>query len=518
MKKNNDSPKIAFLPSVMASYVIIMMAGMLLVYDDYYYNILETKYTYYCTCTVVMLVLVGIYLFLTAQPIKALRAQKGKKMFQILSPADLAVIVWGIAIVLATLFSPVRAEAFSGEKGRYTGCFLLLLYIAAYFCITRYYKVKEWHMAVFLGAGLLMCLFGITDFFDMDLLHFKEEIKESQRYMFSSFIGNINTYTSCVAMVMAFSGVMFAASDTVKKTVGYGICTWIAFIALILGESDNAYLSLAGFFGLLPLYLFRTSRGMKRYLALIAGFFTAAKGIAVVQNIMGDRVIPIHGLFQVIAEYSHLTIIVVGLWCLVLISYMADYYRSKVEASQALSPWFVRGWMLIIAFVVAAVIFAFYQVNSAPDSESYGKLREYLLFGDEWGTHRGYIWRIGLENYKEFPLVQKIFGYGPDTFGIITRAHNMPEMVERYNEIFDSAHNEYLQYLITIGPFGLLAYLAIHIAAVVQVARRRINQPIYIAALFAVLCYGFQAVVNINQPIAAPVMWTFLAISLGRGE
>lgn len=364
-----------------------------------------------------------------------------------------------------------------------------------------------------------MCLFGITDFFDMDLLHFKEEIKETQRYMFSSTIGNINTYTSCVAMVMAFAGVMFASCDSIKKTVGYGIYTWIAFVALILGESDNAYLSLAAFFGLLPFYLFRTRKGIKRYLVLVAGFFTAAKGISIVQNTMGDQVIPIHGLFQVIAEYKYLTFIVTGLWCLTAIGYIADYYMTKADVSQNVSPWFVRVWLVIVVFAAVTILYAFYQVNSSPEIEQYGKVREYLLFGDEWGTHRGYIWRIGMENYKEFPLLQKIFGYGPDTFGVITRAHNMPEMVERYNEVFDSAHNEYLQYFITIGPIGLLAYVSVHVAAAVYVVKRKRNQPLYVAALFAVLCYAFQAAVNINQPIAAPIMWTFLAISLsGRTE
>ena len=89
-------------------------------------------------------------------------------------------------------------------------------------------------------------------------------------------------------------------------------------------------------------------------------------------------------------------------------------------------------------------------------------------------------------------------------------------MVQRYNEIFDSAHNEYLQYLVTIGPFGLLAYLAIHAAAIIQVIKEKMKQPLYVAALFAVLCYAFQAAVNINQPIATPVMWTLLAISVSK--
>ena len=516
MNEYRPPSKIEFLPAVMAVYVIIITGGMLLVYHDYYYDILETKFTYYCVCTAAMLIVTGCYLFLTAHPLASIKSWQEKKFFQIISPADLFVLIWGLIIILSTVLSPVRAAAFTGSQGRYTGCLLLMLYILSYFCITRYYRLKEWHMALFLTAGLLMCLFGITDFFDLDLLHFKEEIKETQRYMFSSTIGNINTYTSCVAMVMAFAGVMFASSDKIWKTAGYGICTAIAFIALILGESDNAYLSLAAFFGLLPFYLFRTRTGVKRYLVLVSGFLTAAKGIAVVQNALEGKVVPIHGLFQVIADYKYLTVVLVGLWCLTTAAYLIPPRKTASGVSDAVSPWFVRSWLLLVVFIVFLVIIACYQVNVSPDTDRYGNFRNYLLFGDEWGTHRGYIWRIGLENYKNFPLTQKIFGYGPDTFGIVTKSNNYQEMVQRYNEIFDSAHNEYLQYLVTIGPFGLLAYVAVHGAAVIQVIKEKRNQPVYVAVLFAVLCYAFQAFVNINQPIAAPVMWTLLAISLSE--
>ncbi len=515
MKKDKQS-NIEFMPVLMAAYVIITLSGMLLVFHDFYYDILETKRTFYTTCTTAMLVLTGVYMFLMADPMKAIKENKGKKLLDIISLADFFVIMWGVVIILSTLLSPDKRAAFLGNRGRYTGCRLLLLYVAAYFCVTRYYRPKEWHMAIFLGAGMLMCLFGITDFFDMDLLGFKEEIKEIQRYMFSSTIGNINTYTSCVAMVMAFAGVMFAAADSIKKAAVYGVCSFISFFALIVGESDNAYLSLAAFFGLLPLYLFRTRRGIKRYFALVAGFFTAAKAVSVLQVSMADQVIPINGLFQVIGSYRNLTAVVVFLWCATAICYGADHFISKNNPSSAVSPWIVRVWIMVLVLVVLAGVYMFYDVNVAGNGEKYGSMRQYLWFDDDWGTHRGYIWRIAVEDYQKFPLIQKIFGYGPDTFGIVTKANNYPEMFDRYYETFDSAHNEYLQYLVTIGPFGLLAYLGIHGSIIYQVIKERLDQPLCVAALFAVLCYAFQAAVNINQPIAAPVMWTLLAVSVSK--
>ena len=492
-----------FLPSVLAVYVVAVTAGMLLVYHDFYYDILEAKCIYYCVCTAAVLVLTGSWLFLTGHGKGTVAKRK--------SFMDMAVIAWGVTVVVSTVFSPVRFHAFVGNGGRYAGCFLLLLYIGAYFCITRYYQVKEWHLMIFLAAGVFMCLFGITDFFDMDLLGFKAEIRESQRHTFTSTIGNINTYTSCVAMVMAYGGVMFTAARERLKAAGYGVCTVIAFFALILGESDNAYLSLAAFFGLLPLYAFRSGKRIWRYALLAAAFFTAAVLVGVICRVMEGQVVPITGLFQVIAGSRFLPVIIVFLWLAAGACYLLD--RKGIFEKPSVTSVLIKTWLAFLAVIILAAVFMLYDVNVAGNGDRYGGLKSYLLFNDEWGTHRGYVWRIAVEDYKKFAPLQKIFGYGPDTFGFITNRNNYPEMVERYQELFDSTHNEYLQYLVTIGPAGLLAYCGIHGAAAVQVIKKKKSDPVAAAALMAVACYDLQAAVNINQPIATPVMWTLLAVS-----
>ena len=161
-----------------------------------------------------------------------------------------------------------------------------------------------------------------------------------------------------------------------------------------------------------------------------------------------------------------------------------------------------------------------FDANIAGNGQRYGALRNYVVIDDEWGTHRGYIWRLAIRNYREFTPVQKLIGYGPDTFGILTVKNNYSEMARRYGETFDSAHNEYLQYFVTIGPLGLAAYLGLLISSAVRMVRRGAGNPYVIAALFAMLCYGAQAVVNINLPIVTPVMWTLMMVGLSgcRGK
>lgn len=138
-----------------------------------------------------------------------------------------------------------------------------------------------------------------------------------------------------------------------------------------------------------------------------------------------------------------------------------------------------------------------------------------MVFNDEWGTHRGYIWKIGLECYGKQPLIHKIFGYGPDTFGVmILSSGRYAESLAKYNEYFDSAHNEYLQYFITMGPFGLASYVLILVGAGIQMVKNAIKDSYVMAILFAMICYAVQAVVNISIPITTPVFIVLIAVGV----
>ena len=87
-------------------------------------------------------------------------------------------------------------------------------------------------------------------------------------------------------------------------------------------------------------------------------------------------------------------------------------------------------------------------------------------------------------------------------------------MTEVYHVLFENAHNEYLQYLLTNGILGTLSYSAFLASSFLYVTKRRINNIPIMAMLTGVFCYAVQGIVNISQPIVTPVMWTLLAMSM----
>ena len=134
-----------------------------------------------------------------------------------------------------------------------------------------------------------------------------------------------------------------------------------------------------------------------------------------------------------------------------------------------------------------------------------------MIFNDDWGTHRGHNWRIAMTNYiKNFNVFKKLFGYGPDTYLIITERSFYQDMIEKYGEIYDSAHNEYLNYLLCEGILGLVSYLGTFISALWISFKDAKKNPLVLAAFMAVLSYMVQAVVNIAIPISTPIFFTFM--------
>ena len=96
---------------------------------------------------------------------------------------------------------------------------------------------------------------------------------------------------------------------------------------------------------------------------------------------------------------------------------------------------------------------------------------------------------------------------------VLDQTH-MEDALDRYGVFYESAHNEYFQYLVTMGPLALASYLAFLGSACVRMCRKWKECAWILAPVLAVLCYGAQAVVNINLPIATPIMWAMLAIGL----
>lgn len=508
-------------------FLFLVFTVFPLIYHNSYLDILETKYYCYRLLAGGMLtILLVLGIIMSCIDFIEFKGTHTRYFFGdfLFKPAakrscviaDLAVWVFWISAAVSTFLSRYPQEAFWGNKGRYSGLFLLTLYVLCYYIISRLWRPKKWYLDLFLLSGMVLCILGITDYFQMDILGFRKVIAASQATIFTSTLGNINTYTAYVGLLMGFSTTMFALETNAKKIIYYLFCMCVSFTAIIMGCSDNAYLSIAVLFGGLPFVLFVSREGIKRYLIIITAFFSVIQLIDIINHLFSDMVIGLESLFLIIENSSCLIYIVLFLWVFT-VSYIL-YARAHPQSSDCKPEFFklslVHWWSGLIAVCLLIVCFLFFDANINGNGQRYGSLQSYLVFNNDWGTSRGYIWKKSLELYNDFSLSRKLFGYGPDTFGLLTDNKIRQEMIAATGLFYDSAHNSFLQYLLTVGFIGTAGYLLFLASSMWYLFKNWGKKNYVLGSLFAVACYVLQSTVNIDLPIVTPVMWLLIAVGV----
>ena len=507
---------------IVSVYLFVVFGAFPLYFHNYYYDILVAKYQFYWISTVAMLAacLIAAIIF-AVKDMKQFEGTHVRHFFASFRPSELkkqpfvykALVLFWVLALISTVLSDYVYESFWGNEGRYSGFFLISLYVIGTIVISKYGRMRKWYLDIFLASSILVCLFGITDYFQMDFLGWKKGVSSEQGNVFVSTLGNINTYTAFVALTMAVSCGCFVTEKNVGRRIWYYLVTALAFFALITGQSDNAYLSLGMLFAVMPLFLFTTWQGISDYGILAATFMTVIKIVDTINKVYADQVIGLGGVFGFLVRYRYMEGIVVVCWILAGLLYLWKRKMQKTDPEKKAGRWIRRGWCVVLILACLIVLFVLYDANLGGHTERYSALSQYLVFNDRWGTSRGYCWRIGWQSYRVQSFLHQLFGFGPDTYGILTWDFRQ-ESLDRYGVFYESAHNEYFQYLVTMGPLALASYLAFLGGACVRMCRKWKECAWILAPVLAVLCYGAQAVVNINLPIATPIMWAMLAIAL----
>ncbi len=504
--------------------VLCVLVVFPLYYKDYYFDILEAKYRfYYRTMLLLLATVLLVTLAFVVVDFLEFKLQHTKTFFhkfskneirRTISAKDWFLAAFLIALLISTFQSDFFYESFWGNEGRFTGLFLHLIYIFTFWVVCHLYRFKPWHGSLFLVSGMLLLLFGITDYFKMDILGFKENISKNDIFDFTSTLGNINTYVTYVGIVFGCTSTLFATEKKGWKAGIYYLAYMVSVVALIMGNSDNAVFAIGVVFGLLPFCAFRTREGVRRCLLLVAGFALGTQLTGWVNTSMAGQVLELRGFVAVIAKLKVLWMVAFVLFLVVLLFYVAEFLnRNKEKANQErdLGTRYVKLWAVFLMLCVAAILFMLYDVNIRGNGQRYGALQAYLRFSDEWGTFRGMIWRISLQSFRDQPLGHKIWGHGLDTFGLMTRFYR-EETGRISGQVFDSAHNEYLQYLLTIGLVGFITYVGFLASTLIEILKKSQHRGWGLAIVFGAGCYLAQAVITINLPIVTPVLWMLMAV------
>lgn len=125
---------------------------------------------------------------------------------------------------------------------------------------------------------------------------------------------------------------------------------------------------------------------------------------------------------------------------------------------------------------------------------------------DEFGSHRGQIWKQGWELIWEKPWLGSGPGTASERFHI--RWSRYIEALGRERTVsVGNAHNVYLGYCITYGIFGGMAYISAVVATLITWIQRRRENALFPALGSAFFCYLIQDFFGIGLCLTAPMMW-----------
>lgn len=494
---------------------------------DQYFRILRDRTLFFVVATAFMTLFMGaIYVKLLTTLLweciqegggpctllQVLKADQKLKMPR-LTMADRGLLCFLCIMALSTICSEYPVQAFWGGAGRYQGLCMWLLYGITYVCVSRYWKPDMRLIYVFLAGGVASALWGIANYLGLDPFCWHEFIKEEQRGIFVSSYGNINTYTAAMSIFMAIAGSLYMMEPKGNQTEAsvrlrnpwYLVSFFLLCVALITGRSDNAALAILAFFVIVPFFTWNSGRDVHRYSHLCAGFLCAMAMSAYLSEITENPYI--NASDGILLKLCNNNFVMMALCLFGVLWVMVTTILAKKKETYKVKTW----WAFILILGISTGILALILFREHPLLTN-SPIGPFLQFSDSWGSHRGYIWRAAIEEFMKGSLKNMTIGTGPETFGLIIRELRYDEMKAITGQIFDSPHNEGLQYLFTTGVLGFVAYYGFIFGSCVLALKHRMGNPVVIPAAVAVFVYTVVSVVNISVPMTQVYMILLLAM------
>ncbi len=477
------------------AYLCTVFFGLPLVFSNYYFNITETKQVYFLATSGLYL-LALLFLRIALPPDYGVARAKNRP-----HPAALALALLFAVSLVGGLRSNYPNEVLLGENNRYQGLLTLLCYALLAFTLSRRTIDPRWPERAFLLGACIVCLLGVLNHFSVDPLGFTENLRASDRGRFLSTIGNADFYAAYVVLAFGVTLGFFLRAKKGAEGIAAALILAIASFGALVAGSDSAALGLLTLATLFPAALFSDSAALRRLPLGWGIFFCCAFAFGLL-----SRALPSSTYLSSFVTALRLPFVSLPLAAASLALWFALRRIDPKRLSRAKRPYVIG---LLCALLLCAL--ALLLLNTLLRSLPLGGLERYLRFSESWGTDRGKIWSFVMRVYAELPTLQKLFGAGP---GALFHADAISPLFS--DAALDTAHNEYLQYLITSGALGLCCYLAALSLAIRAGFRRSVDEPAYRGLTLAAAACAVQAAVNIAQPMTTPLFFLLLCLLISR--
>ena len=502
-----DEKKYTVANSLVSYYLVMMFGFFPLFLTNQYAHARTDKFWLYTVLTLVLIISVGVCAVINLN--EARRLNNEYHLIKPLTVTDIMMLCfWGFAVI-STFCSEYMSSALTGFSARDNGLLLLTLYMLMYFALTRHYQFKGYVVAVYLIISSVVALLTVLNFFYIDPLGMLSGYDKATIDDFGSTIGNKNIIAAFMCMSLPAAIMSFIVTKDKVMRIVSGVSIAFAYMGLICADSTSDIL---GLIVILPVTAIFSARGfdyLRRFMLAMAILFASGKLLQLFSAAVGDnnKGFEFMQKFLVYSPVMYVPMIVFG------ILYAVMYFVAKNREPRYPAKTVQTVFGVLFALGITAAIGLFIYFSFVDKKTDLGEFEKLLRFSDKWGTHRGFMWRVSLEEYGKFGFFGKLFGSGPDTAYYVLMPH-FEELLKRFGDkSTDCAHNELLNYLITQGALGLIAYLGFMGSVIVRGIKAAKSNPFALAFVGAVICYLAQSVVNLYNPIVTPLLFIFASLA-----
>ena len=489
-----------------------------------------------------------------------------------LKAPDICMLLFGLSIILSTILSVDFGKAVTGENGWYCGCIMQLLAVFYYFVFR---KEERWdrycRICLYLASGLAFSFTVLNRFLIFPLPFMRDDslfvstlgqinwfcgyasillpYAMGQLYLLmsstpaktvdeidddrtptrstrcSTDCRNLSVdetdddrtrirSTSCSAGSRSLSINGTDEDKTLTKLL-LSLYVLIGLTSLILQGSNSAFMYLSAVYVMLYAMAWGNRRNIKAATWLLFLFLLSSAVLHVIMEIRPELIsthfydASNYGAAVVGSRWSIAAALICGILMIFLNRRPAGTDDIMVEdeadmdtliSSNSARKTSVRLLQLVLGLIMlAAIALAAAQIFAVN------------LYSDHFGNNRGLIWHTAAAMFREFPLLRKLFGAGPDCFYIYSAQEEKYLQVLHvvFGDVVMNAHSVLLNRMVTTGLAGTATYLLALGTAFRSMSRSRQAFPflLAVAACFVNNMVSFDQVTN----------FTYMFVLLGAG-
>lgn len=532
-KGGNKGPVRTFsFPAYILGIVSVIYAALLFVifplyYEDMYYNMGDAKWHFFKTITfglsneydelvvpfTPILVFVFIILFYVVGKGDALKETLTR--WKQALPVWICLAVYITVAFISTIATPYGDDILWGRNGWYMGILAQTAFVVFFFVYAFFGKHNKYIVWGALISLALVSLIGIGQRFNIDPLHFYDDLTDYNKKTFISTLGQTSWFSSSIILIIPVACGIFVLAKDKKIQWLTGILVFIEGMTLVVDDSDAGLLAFFGFISLLFIFSFKSDLSLSRFFALLSVFEASFIFVGLLQKVVPDAFI---------AEGSYVKFLTNSVFiyiALIIDIVLAVVFKKFEKEKKGIAPKIkVVGVIYAIMLGLGAVLLVVYVIlNTKGMAGSLSSSNSYLYFDEYWGNNRGLTWISAVNAMKQAASadpVRLLIGAGPDQFNAFVYEYCGAEMEARWSAegvVFGNAHNEWLSELITLGFIGGIAYIGVFISSLVLFLKKSEKTPELLIPAMCIVAYMMHNFFCYQQILCTPAI--FIIMGLG---